>query len=479
MDRRGSPIVVWFRKDLRIADNPALRSAAATGRPVVPVYIHDEGGPPRPLGAASKWWLDKSLRALGETLRKAGSPLVLRRGDALASLKAVVAETGASGVAWNRVYDRKSIARDEAVGAAMAALDVETESHNASLINEPDAVRTGGGGPFKVFTPYFRAALKTADVGDRADHAPRLEAPGHAVESDDLATWALHPSAPDWSGGFGDWTPGEAGARTRLDHFLDGAARDYARGRNVMVEEGVSRLSPHLHFGEIGPRQVWRAVRSAAEHGHIGHGEAETFQKELLWREFNHSLLFHNPDITHRPFNASFASFDWLDDRSGFHAWTQGLTGYPIVDAAMRQLWSTGWMHNRARMIAASFLVKDLLVDWKRGEAWFWDTLVDADIANNVCNWQWVAGSGADAAPFFRIFNPMLQGAKFDARGLYVRRWVPELAALSDKDIHEPWKADPAVLRRADVELGSTYPRPIVDHAAARDRALAAYARVS
>jgi deoxyribodipyrimidine photo-lyase len=479
MDRRGKPIVVWFREDLRVADNPALRSAAAAGRPVVPLYIHDEDGPPRPLGAASKWWLDKSLRALAKTLSEAGSPLVLRRGDAMETLKMVVTETGATGLAWNRLYDRKSMARDAEVASAMAQLGVETESHNAGLINEPDAVTTGSGGPFRVFTPYFRAAVKTADVSTHADPEPCLESPENPARSDDLETWSLHPSSPDWSEGFGDWTPGEAGARARLDRFIGGAAKHYAHGRNVMGEEGVSRLSPHLHFGEIGPRQVWRAVRSAAERGDIGHGEAETFQKELLWREFNYSLLFHNPDITHRPFNAAFARFDWLDDKPGFRAWTQGLTGFPIVDAAMRQLWSTGWMHNRARMIAASFLVKDLLVDWRRGEAWFWDTLVDADLANNVANWQWVAGSGADAAPFFRIFNPMLQGAKFDGQGKYVRRWVPELAALSDGDLHEPWKADAGALRRAGVELGSTYPNPIVDHFAARDRALAAYARVS
>jgi deoxyribodipyrimidine photo-lyase len=412
-------------------------------------------------------------------LVEAGSPLVLRRGDSREVLAAVVSETGATELMWNRLYDAESVARDETIVSAMNKLGVKTASHNASLINEPDAVRTGAGGPFKVFTPFFRAALKTADVSAHADTAPRLEAPKHAVRSEDLTTWSLHPSAPDWSGGFGDWTPGEAGGRARLDRFLGDAATSYTHGRNLMGEEGVSRLSPHLHFGEIGPRQVWRAVRDAAEHGVIGHGEAETFQKELMWREFNYSLLFHNPQITHRPFNAAFAGFDWLDDEAGFRAWTMGQTGFPIVDAAMRQLWATGWMHNRARMIAASFLVKDLLVDWRRGEAWFWDTLVDADLANNVANWQWVAGSGADAAPFFRVFNPTLQGEKFDSLGLYVRRWVPELAGLGDKDIHQPWNADPAALRRAGVDLGSTYPCPIVDHATARDRALAAYARVS
>ncbi len=479
MSRRGSPIIVWLRKDLRIADNPALAAAAATDRPVIPLYIHDDDGPPRPIGAASAWWLDKSLRALGAALRTVGAHLTLRRGDSLTSLLDIVQETGATGVYWNRLYDNKSMERDAAVAAAFSTADLETHCHNASLLNEPDAVLSGAGGPFRVYTPYYRAASKTA--GDVAPcRAPdRISGLTPAPRSDDLDDWGLHPHAPDWSAGFRDWAPGEQGAHRRLDAFIVEAAKSYARGRNMLAEDGVSRLSPHLHFGEIGPRQVWAAVQSAADHGDIALGEAETYQKELIWREFNYSLLFHNPEITHRPFNAAFTEFAWSEDTPGFHAWTRGLTGYPVVDAGMRQLWSTGWMHNRARMIVASFLVKDLLIDWRRGEAWFWNTLVDADLANNVGNWQWVAGSGADAAPFFRIFNPMLQGAKFDPRGDYVRRWVPELANLGSADIHQPWNADSEVLKRAGVELGVTYPRPIVDHFTARDRALAAYKRLS
>ncbi len=479
MAEREAPIVVWFRRDLRITDNPAIAAAAASGRPVVPLYIHDDAGAPRRTGAASKWWLDKSLRALGQYLGAAGSPLVLRRGRAVEVLSEVVKACGADTVLWNRLYDAKSIARDAEATEALSRLGAKTESHNASLINEPEAVLTGSGGAFRVFTPYLRAALKVASVNPDELSAPRLKKPARPVRSDELESWLLHPTKPDWSGDFSDWTPGEAGARERLDRFLSDAANTYGTGRNVMGDEGTSRLSPHLHFGEIGPRQVWRAVSAAADHGHISHGEADTYQKELIWREFNYSLLFFNPQITQRPFNPAFAKFEWLDDPAGLQAWKTGRTGFPIVDAAMRQLWTTGWMHNRARMIAASFLVKDLLIDWRRGEAWFWNTLVDADLANNVANWQWVAGSGADAAPFFRIFNPMLQGAKFDPRGDYVRRWVPELAALSDRDIHAPWQASPEALRRADVDLGTTYPRPIVDHAAARKRALAAYARVS
>ncbi len=479
MSGRGSPIVVWLRRDLRLADNPAIAAAAATGRPVVPLYIHDNAGPPRAIGAASAWWLDKSLRSLGAALHEAGADLVLRRGDSLETLLDLVAECSATSVFWSRLYDRKSIDRDQSVAAALAKVGVETQSYNAGLLNEPESVLTGAGAPFRVYTPYFRAASRSAG-GVAPELAPsRIEGGASAPRSDDLDSWGFQPTKPDWSGGFSDWTPGEAGARGRLDVFLGGAVKAYSYGRNMMGERGVSQLSPHLHFGEIGPRQVWAAVRSAADHGDIPHGEAETYQKELIWREFNYSLLFHNPQITDRPFNAAFANFKWLDDAVGFRAWTRGLTGFPVVDAGMRQLWSMGWMHNRARMIVASFLVKDLLVDWRKGEAWFWDTLVDADLANNVGNWQWVAGSGADAAPFFRIFNPILQGAKFDPNGDYVRRWVPELAKLSAADIHQPWVADTSTLASADVELGVTYPKPILDHSAARNRALTAYRGLS
>ncbi len=478
MSPSGPPTIVWLRKDLRLADNPALVDAAFSGAPVIPLYIHDEEGPPRAMGAASRWWLDKSLRALGAGFRELGAALVLRRGGAMEVIGDVVKATGARRVVWNRLYDRKSIARDDAVAAALKKGGVESESFNASLLNEPDAVLTGSGGPYRVFTPYWKAAAPLAAHAEPLRAPGRLAPPASRVASEDIDEWALHPTKPDWSSGFQAWTPGEDGARRRLAQFLGDAAERYAKGRDMMGEQGVSQLSPHLHFGEIGPRQVWASAREAADQG-ASHRDIETYLKELGWREFNYSLLFNYPEITHRPFNPAFAGFQWRDDPESFKAWTRGLTGYPVVDAAMRQLWSTGWMHNRARMIAASFLIKDLMIDWREGEAWFWDTLVDADMANNVANWQWVAGSGADAAPFFRIFNPMLQGAKFDPEGAYVRRWVPELANLSDTDIHQPWKADAAALRTAGVELGVTYPQPIVDHFAARDNALAAYARLS
>lgn len=471
--RSASPTVVWFRNDLRLADNPALLHALERG-PVAPIYVLDEDGPARKRGGASRWWLDKSLRALGEDLAAKGGALVLRRGDSAKTLAEVAAACGAERVVWNRLYDAGSIAQDAAVREALTAAGVGCESFNAGLLNEPDAVVTPNGG-YKVFTAYWKAAAPR--VHAEPSPAPaRITVPDKLPPSEPLESWGLHPDHPDWSTGFADWRPGETGACDRLTAFLKGAAAHYGTGRNLMAEEGVSRLSPHLHFGEIGPRQVWAAVDRAVERDRLPRGQGEIYQRELGWREFNTALLFHHPDLVTKALNPKFDALPWVKDERGFRAWSRGETGYPVVDAAMRQLWRSGWMHNRARMITASFLIKDLLIDWRRGEAWFWDTLVDADLANNVGNWQWVAGSGADAAPFFRIFNPVLQGEKFDPRGAYVRRWVPELAGLPDRFIHQPWKCTPAELRASGVRLGETYPEPIVDHARARERALAAYA---
>ena len=459
------PVIVWFRRDLRLADNPALTEAVASGAPVVALFVHDPAGPPRPIGAASAWWLDKSLRSLAADLAARGASLVLRRGDSLDVVRDVAAETGASGVYWNRLYDGASVARDTAVKTALTGLGIACRSFNGAVLNEPWAVKSGGGDPYRVFTPYWRTARTTAGDTAPLPVPPRLATPHVPPASDRIDEWRLHPRKPDWSGGFADWTPGEAGAAARLDAFLDGAAARYADARNTPGVEGTSRLSAHLHFGEISPRQVWAACEAAALHGDAPLGQIEVFQKELGWREFNQHLLFHFPHMTSRNFNPAFDAFVWHDDSVGLTAWREGRTGYPIVDAGMRQLWATGWMHNRVRMIVASFLVKDLLIDWRVGEAWFWDTLVDADVANNVAGWQWTAGSGADAAPYFRVFNPILQGERFDPNGDYVRGWVPELADLAPARIHQPW---------AHVSP-KRYPAPIVDHAAARDRALAAY----
>jgi deoxyribodipyrimidine photo-lyase len=349
-------------------------------------------------------------------------------------------------------------------------------------MNEPWEIRTGAGGPYKGYSAYWRAAAAKI-AGDPPEPRPaRLEGPRQAPRSDALSDWDLHPRAPDWSGGFADWRPGEAGAHARLGRFLGEAAADYADGRDRPGREGTSRLSPHLHFGEIGPRQVWAATRAAMERLPGGTPGArkgfETFLKELGWREFDYQLLHHFPQMEASNLDPRFDAFAWRDDPAALEAWRKGRTGYPIVDAGMRQLWASGWMHNRVRMIVASFLIKDLLIHWKTGEAWFWDTLVDADLANNVANWQWVAGSGADAAPYFRVFNPVLQGERFDPEGRYVREWLPELAKLPDACIHKPWTAGENDLAGAGVKLGVTYPLPIVDHAEARDRALSLYERL-
>ena len=467
-----APTLLWLRQDLRLADNPALHACEG---PVIPVYILDETEGVRPMGGASLWWLDKSLKVLAEDLEARRSRLILRRGQAAKVLADLIDETGAAAVHWNRLYDKGAIARDTAIKAQLTKAGVKVLSCNGALLNEPWEIETGTGGPYKVYTPYWRAARQR--VGDFVLHrAPTdIAAPTAWPKSDRLADWGLHPSKPDWSKGFADWTPGEAGAQKALHDFLGGPVRSYSEDRDRPDREGTSRLSPHMHFGEIGPRQIWRAAHDAAHHG-APHAQVEKFLSEVGWREFHHHLLFHWPDLPTKNFRPEWDGFVWSHAEKPFDAWTRGLTGYPVVDAGMRELWATGFMHNRVRMIAASFLIKDLLIDWRRGEAWFWDCLVDADLAQNAANWQWVAGSGADAAPYFRIFNPVTQGEKFDPNGDYVRRWVPELRNLPTKVIHAPWTAVSQVLDDAGVRLGRDYPLPIVDHGAARDRALEAYA---
>ena len=466
-----APVVVWLRNDLRLADNPALAAACAEG-PVVILYILDEDPRVRPLGAASRWWLDKSLRALSADVERAGGRLTLRKGPAEAVVRQVAAETGARGVYWNRLYDRASVDRDHDVRTRLEAAGVACRDFNAALLNEPGDVITLAGGPYRVFTPYWRAARPKAEAQRAQGPVAAITAPARAPATDAIDSWNLHPTAPDWSAGFGMWRPGEAGAWATLNRFLDGPASGYLTGRDFPGRDGVSRLSPHLHFGEIGPRQVWAAAQDRLAMGDIDTGQVEGYLRQLGWRDFNHQLLFHFPRMARASFDSRFDAMGWLEDAEGLEAWKRGRTGYPIVDAGMRQLWSTGWMHNRVRMIVASFLVKDLMIDWRIGEAWFWDTLVDADLANNIANWQWVAGSGADAAPYYRVFNPVLQGEKFDPEGDYVRRWLPELTGEPKSRIQQPWRADQGV------QGGSAYPRPIVNHADARDRALAAYERV-
>jgi len=466
------PVIVWFRQDLRLADNPAF--SACAGAAVVPLFILSQAPDRRPLGAASRWWLEKSLAALEAALAARGLRLILRRGDPSVILPEVAAEAGAGAVAWNRLYGADA-ARDAALVAALRQGGVAAQTYNASLLIEPWGLRTGGGRPYQVFTPFWRAARAVIDAPEVAASPQAMTAPLQWPRSDLLADWGLHPRTPDWSQGFDIWTPGESGAQARLAQFLDEGLQGYADRRDAPHLDATTRLSPHLHWGEIGPRQVWTAAQSAVHAAQSGERQLDKLQAELGWREFNHHLLFARPDLASRNIRPAFDAMAWRQAPRELEAWKRGLTGYPIVDAGMRQLWATGWMHNRVRLIAGSFLIKDLLIDWREGEQWFWDTLVDADEANNPANWQWVAGSGADAAPFFRIFNPVTQGERFDPQGAYVRRWVPELAAVPGAAVHRPWTLSPIELHATGIVLGETYPAPIVDHAFARLRALAAF----
>jgi deoxyribodipyrimidine photo-lyase len=465
----SAPAIVWFRQDLRLADNPALSAAVESGRPIIFLYILDDETPAKwRMGAAQRWWLNKSLGALDAELRRKGCSLTLRRGAAAAVLAELAAETGAELLCWNRCYEPFAVERDKAL---KAKLSIEIKSFGSALLHEPWEVKTGSGDPFKVFTPFWRAARSMPVRAALA--APRaLKSYAPQIATDPLEAWALTPRRPNWALGFeSEWRPGEAGARKALESFVDERMTAYPGARDQLDQRGTSELSPHLHFGEITPAQIAAAASDGAG--------SDKFMSEIGWRDFSHSLLFHWPTLPESNWRASFDAFPWANNEANLRTWQRGETGYPVVDAGMRQLWATGWMHNRARMIAASFLIKHLLTDWREGQAWFWDTLVDADLANNAASWQWVAGSGADAAPYFRIFNPVVQGQRYDADGVYVRRWVPELAKLDTKFIHQPWLASAPVLANAGIKLGTTYPKPIVDHGFARSRALEAFASIA
>jgi deoxyribodipyrimidine photo-lyase len=458
-----APVILWFRDDLRLADHAALRAAIETGQSVIPLYVLDDSGP-RPLGGAARWWLHHSLTSLAADLALKGSGLVLRRGAAAEVIPALVKATGAVAVFTGGLADPAARAIDRAIAERLTVHGRRFHRMRTATLFRPDEVTTKSGGPFGVYTPFSRAclALPPRDPLPRPAFLPPIP----PIPSDALEDWQLLPVRPDWARGWREiWTPGEAGASDRLDRFLSGSVSGYAERRDMPALETTSMLSPHLRFGEISPVQVLHAVRARAS------GEdAYKFVQELLWREFSHHLSWHHPSLPEAPLRSEFEAMPWRNDAAGLHAWQRGMTGVPIVDAGMRQLWQTGWMHNRVRMIVASFLVKHLLIDWRLGQAWFWDTLVDADLANNSANWQWVAGCGADAAPYFRVFNPVLQGQKFDPDGAYVRRFVPELARLDPRHIHAPWDAPAGMIS------ATTYPAPIVGLVEGRTRALAAFA---
>ncbi len=483
-----APALVWFRRDLRLTDNVALTTAIHRCPSILPVFIWapEEESPWAP-GAASQWWLHHSLLALEDALARRGAKLIVRRGPAVEALLSIAAESGAEAVFCNRSYEPRSIERDRMLEGALEARGIAMTACAGDLLFDPGSIRNVSGKPFRVFTAFWKACLSAPSPAKPIPAPGKIACPlafsGGPLASLAVADLELPPKV-DWTSGMRQtWQPGEAGAVKQLRRFLDHALEGYSDDRNRPDHEGTSRLSPHLHFGEISARRIWHAVESrsaripAGKDGPVG----RSYLREIAWREFARHLLFHFPSMPHQPLQSEFRHFPWGRSRQKpkvWKRWTRGDTGYPLVDAGMRQLWHTGWMHNRVRMVVASFLVKHLLIDWRDGADWFWDTLVDADLANNAMGWQWSAGCGVDAAPYFRIFNPVLQGERFDPHGDYVRRWAPELAPLPAAWIHKPWKAPAAVLAEAGIEMGKTYPWPVVAHEEARKRALAAFAGI-
>ena len=478
----GKPILVWLRNTFRLHDNEPLFRASQLGRPVIPVMILD---PDDPMGAASRWWLHHSLVAFEQSLRVLGSRLILRRGDPLAVLHALMDETGADTVYCNARYEPSERLLTEQLIQDGHAKSFECQVFQTQLLSVPGTINNKSGQPYKVFTPYWRAVQEVLPFITTYPVVMSLQVPTAWPATEAIESWGLLPSIPWDQSFYAHWQPGETGARQQLAIFLNDVVAQYQTGRDQPGVSGTSRLSPHLHFGEISVREVMQAVNAIQSNTPQVASHTQCYLSELAWRDFAHHLLFHFPQMVDEPLNDKFRAFDWADADSASEwltRWQQGQTGYPIVDAGMRELWQTGWMHNRVRIIVGSFLVKHLKIHWREGAQWFWDTLVDADLASNTMGWQWIAGCGADAAPYFRIFNPMLQGQKFDSAGAYVRRWIPELSGLSASTIHEPWKlyaAKPLELVSKGVVLGETYPFPVVDHAEAREKALAAYKRLS
>ncbi len=475
----ATTVIVWLKHELRVNDQPALAWAADLGARVIPVYILDSSEGIRPLGGASRWWLHQSLLALRGDL----PDLVLKRGQAAEILVALARESGAKTVIFTAAMNPNEQARDAKIMLILQALGVDVVVVPGNLLCAPEVIKNGSGADFKVFTPFWRACqVWLGQHPPVTTTKPQFQTVS-GVASDRLDDWGLRPTRPNWAakwmgGGEPHWQPGEAGAWARFRAFLDHGLAGYATLRDQPALPHVSKLGAHLRFGELSVRAMWQAVQEHMQRHPELTKDGEKFLAELGWREFAHHLLHYAPDLATKNWKPAFDAYPWREAPDDLKAWQMGQTGYPLVDAGMRQLWQTGWQHNRVRMVCASFLIKHLRIDWRAGERWFWDTLVDADPANNAASWQWVAGSGADASPFFRIFNPFGQGERFDAEGAYVRQWCPELARLPNEFIHKPWEAPALVLLAAEVALGQDYPHPMVRHEDARVAAMEGYAAV-
>jgi deoxyribodipyrimidine photo-lyase len=470
------PTLVWFRQDLRLADNPALQAAIAAGDSVIPVYIHDiksegEWSP----GGATQWWLHHALIDLAEQFNKAGSPLIIRQGDSLKELEKLINETGATSVVWNRRYEPLIVKRDTEIKTQLRNKGLKAESFNGSLLHEPQKIKNLSGNPFQVFTPFWKNCLANLQFGIPVKAPKKIQGLSQSVSTVSIDSLKLLPKIK-WDQQFSkEWNPTRAGAESRLAEFKKSPVKDYNEARDIPNVDGTSRLSPYLHFGQISPLEIYTAIKETP------FAETKSGQRyiaEIGWREFGYHLLHHFNHTPEKALRKEYDDFPWQSDPKLLRAWQKGKTGFPIVDAGMRQLWLTGWQHNRVRMIAASVLVKHLLQPWQDGAKWFWDTLVDADLASNTLGWQWAGGCGADAAPYFRVFNPVLQGEKFDPNGDYVRKYVPELANMPAEWIHKPWDAPADVLAKAGVVLGKNYPVPAIGLTEGRDRALAAFKKL-
>jgi len=475
MDTNEDIIIFWFRQDLRIVDNPGLSKSLKSDK-VLPIYILDDiNSNDFAMGAASRWWLHNSLRELNKNL---DNKLSLYKGDPLEILESLSSRFNIKGIFWNRCYEPWRIERDKKIKSKFIEKDIIVETFNSALLWEPWEILKSDNTPYKVFTPYYRKGCLMSEAPRKPLSAPNLntlfEDKENVLQLDDLN---LLPRIKWYKEMEKLWEPGEKGAHKKLESFLSDGLLGYKEGRNFPSKKNVSQLSAHMHFGEISPNQVWHRAKLKKDLPRI-EKDLDHFLSELGWREFSYNLLFHFPELPRENLQKKFDNFPWIDNEILFDKWKKGLTGYPIVDAGMRELWQTGYMHNRVRMIVGSFLVKNLLLHWHKGEKWFWDCLIDADLASNSASWQWVAGSGADAAPYFRIFNPILQGKRFDPDGSYIKKFIPELEQLPSKYLFSPWEAPIEVLSEANIELGSDYPEPIVDLIKSRDRALEAFSTI-